>query len=308
MKFELNEYKASLTDEEILSDIKRVADSLNTDYISISTYRKHGNYSQTAIQGHFGTWKNALLLAGLRSERTASELKRISDADYIADIQRIAVLLNSDTVGYDDYKKYGTFSPEHIFKRFSTWKNFLLKAGLKPTGFSKHKITKEELFTEIERIWILLGRQPTSTDINKHGVSKYSIDTYKRRFGGWRKALEAFVDYINSDNTEEAYDFIAVPANDEIKSVHESTSSTNSKSLTQKPFHSTSRNINARLRFQVLKRDHFRCCACGASPAKNPDVELEVDHIVAWANGGETVLENLQTLCSKCNNGKSNVL
>ena len=38
MKFELNEYKASLTDEEILSDIKQVADSLNVDYIAISTY------------------------------------------------------------------------------------------------------------------------------------------------------------------------------------------------------------------------------------------------------------------------------
>jgi len=31
-----------------------------------------------------------------------------------------------------------------------------------------------------------------------------------------------------------------------------------------------------------------------------------VDHITAWSNGGETILENLQTLCSDCNLGKSN--
>ena len=34
---------------------------------------------------------------------------------------------------------------------------------------------------------------------------------------------------------------------------------------------------------------------------------LHVDHIKAWAKGGETVLENLQTLCSVCNIGKSDL-
>ncbi|MCW5775769.1 MAG: HNH endonuclease [Phycisphaeraceae bacterium] len=31
---------------------------------------------------------------------------------------------------------------------------------------------------------------------------------------------------------------------------------------------------------------------------------LHVDHILAWSNGGETVLANLQTLCDRCNLGK----
>lgn len=61
------------------------------------------------------------------------------------------------------------------------------------------------------------------------------------------------------------------------------------------------------LRWHVLQRDHFTCCACGASPAFTPSIELHVDHIVPWSKGGETVLENLQTLCSVCNLGKSNV-
>lgn len=70
----------------------------------------------------------------------------------------------------------------------------------------------------------------------------------------------------------------------------------------------TSRNIPDRIRYQVLKRDNFKCCACGASPATCPGVELHIDHIVPYSKGGETVIENLQTLCSKCNLGKSNVL
>ena len=65
-----------------------------------------------------------------------------------------------------------------------------------------------------------------------------------------------------------------------------------------------SRTISDKLRYQVLKRDCFKCCACGASPAKDPSVELHVDHIVPWSKGGETGLSNLQTLCSRCNLGK----
>ena len=66
------------------------------------------------------------------------------------------------------------------------------------------------------------------------------------------------------------------------------------------------RVISAKLRYQVLKRDCFKCCICGASPAKDSAVELHVDHIVPWSRGGETTMENLQTLCSKCNLGKGN--
>ena len=72
--------------------------------------------------------------------------------------------------------------------------------------------------------------------------------------------------------------------------------------------HITNRDVNLRLRFKVLQRDNFKCCICGASPAKNSDVELHVDHIIPWSKGGETVIENLQTLCSKCNLGKSDLL
>ena len=67
----------------------------------------------------------------------------------------------------------------------------------------------------------------------------------------------------------------------------------------------SSRVISDKLRYTVLKRDNFKCCACGASPAKDPSVELHIDHIVPWSKGGETTLENLQTLCSRCNIGKS---
>ena len=67
------------------------------------------------------------------------------------------------------------------------------------------------------------------------------------------------------------------------------------------------RDINLRLRFKVLQRDNFKCRICGISPAIDPTVILHVDHVFPWVKGGETEIENLQSLCSKCNLGKSDL-
>ena len=72
-------------------------------------------------------------------------------------------------------------------------------------------------------------------------------------------------------------------------------------------FHNTSRDVNLQLRFKVFQRDNFKCCICGRSPATTQGLELQVDHIKPWSKGGETTLDNLQTLCRDCNLGKSDL-
>lgn len=62
--------------------------------------------------------------------------------------------------------------------------------------------------------------------------------------------------------------------------------------------------MSSSLRYEVLKRDQYRCCICG-STAKD-GVKLEVDHIIPVSKGGRTVMDNLQVLCERCNRGKSN--
>ena len=60
------------------------------------------------------------------------------------------------------------------------------------------------------------------------------------------------------------------------------------------------------LRHDVLKRDNSTCQLCGMS-AKD-GAKLQVDHIIPVSKGGKTEMSNLQTLCSRCNIGKSNKL
>ena len=61
-----------------------------------------------------------------------------------------------------------------------------------------------------------------------------------------------------------------------------------------------------KLRDFIKNRDNFTCCSCGNSTHSEPNLLLEIDHIIPVSKGGCTVEDNLQTLCWKCNRTKSN--
>lgn len=61
-------------------------------------------------------------------------------------------------------------------------------------------------------------------------------------------------------------------------------------------------SLSNRLRFLVLKRDHYACQLCGRTAIQG--YQLHVDHRLARAKGGSDELSNLWVLCSICNSGK----
>ncbi|MEC5395883.1 homing endonuclease associated repeat-containing protein [Bergeyella sp. RCAD1439] len=206
------------------------------------------------------------------------------DQDLLDDLIRVAKEIGKDKVTIDEYNERGKFHSTTLTRRFGNWFKSLEKAGLEKTR--NLNIPDEELFENIETVWLRLGRQPRYQEMTKP-LSKFSSGTYEKRYGTWRQALERFVEFINSEEIE------------------------TEKSLMTKaevtPKHKTKRDINWRLRFLVMRKDNFKCVACGRNPATDPEIILHVDHILAWDKGGETVYENLQTLCSVCNIGKSNL-
>ena len=60
----------------------------------------------------------------------------------------------------------------------------------------------------------------------------------------------------------------------------------------------TKKVIPNSLRWEVWERDNFTCKNCGS---RN---NLSIDHIKSELKGGEMTMENLQTLCKKCNSKK----
>lgn len=291
MKFELEEYHRNVTDNDLLTDLIRVAKTLSKKTLTTEEYSKIGNYHVSTYQRRFGGWIKALKKADLNYER---KNKKVNTCEIIEDLRNVAKKINSKTLSASDYSNYGKFSISTVTFHFKTWNNALEKADLQIRKISK--IAPEELFQNIEKVWILLGKQPRYTEMTKP-ISKYSAGAYEQHFGTWRKALEAFVNYINQEE----------------KCLIEEEKELDSKAVTveienDKEFkHKTKRNINLRLRFLIMRRDNFKCRICGKSPANDPGITLHVDHIVSWRNGGETILDNLQTLCSVCNIGKSDL-
>ena len=76
--------------------------------------------------------------------------------------------------------------------------------------------------------------------------------------------------------------------------------------LTMTSFAKEQRSLmTSKLRQKIKERDDYTCKFCGNSTHKEPNLLLEIDHILPVAKGGCTVEDNLQTLCWKCNRAKS---
>jgi rubredoxin len=60
------------------------------------------------------------------------------------------------------------------------------------------------------------------------------------------------------------------------------------------------KQLSAKTRMEILKRDNFTCVLCGAGK----EACLEIDHIVPRVRGGSNEPENLRILCHECNVGK----
>jgi hypothetical protein len=188
------------------------------------------------------------------------------------------------------YADCGKHSVNTVLRKFGSWNNVLRQAELLLNN--RLNIPDEELLENLANVWQHLGRQPYGREMEKVvGHSKFSLGTYERRFGSWNNALVSFIEFIEGNSSNE------IP----LKKFKE-------KEISKQSSRKTLRKINWRLRAAILIRDNCICKMCGTSSAKNPDVTLHIDHIIPYSKGGETLPENLRTLCSQCNIGKSDMM
>jgi len=288
MQFELKKYNRDITDDDLIEDLKRVANQLGKQTLTSAEYNQSriNKYAAGTISRRLKGWNNALEKAGL----FAVFHHIITDEELLDDLKKVHEDVKPNKLTQEIYSKLGKYGSRTINDRFG-WNKALKSLGLEISN--EYKIPEDELFKNLEEVWIKLGRQPGKRDMIR-SISKYSEGPYLKRFGSWQLALQAFVNFIN---TEELL------LKEQVVTQNDSTE----KQQKKIKIHQTKRDINLRLRFLVMRRDNFKCVICGRSPATDPKIILHVDHIIPWEKGGETVIENLQTLCSDDNLGKSNL-
>jgi len=321
------------SDAAIIEDLKRVSDSSQNKPFTIAFYSKRGHYSGSYIKRRFGGWREALDAAGIGSrfvgppttERMKSQPGRaMSDKEILARIRDVSAQLGKTILAGADIEANSEITQNLMYRRFGSVSAALKEAGVEQVSHGRRH-TEDEVFENLLEVWTHYGRPPTVSEMDRP-PSTVGKNTYIHRYGGWRKALKAFVERANSEadaNPSLDPDQDSSVLADRADATESPTTGAADTSRPSSPSQITMRprvtkraltNVKPEerrdpsigLRFRVLQRDHFRCCLDGRSPATELGCILHVDHIVPFSKGGKTTLENLQTLCSQCNFGKSN--
>ena len=216
--------------------------------------------------------------------------RNILDNELIDDLKRVAEKLGLNKISSRQYNDNGAkYTASTISTRFGTWNKALEKAELNLVH--QRHVSEADLLKNLEDVWLNVGKQPTFRNM-KPPISKYSIYQYVATFGSWKNALDAFIEFINSNTGSEK----------EVLSDGNDLGIPPEKEIILK--HKTKRTPSERLKVQVLMRDGNKCRLCGITVTGN---DIHFDHIFPWSKGGETTLENLQVLCKPHNLAKGNL-
>lgn len=267
MRLELDHLE-SYDDQSLLEELRRVAALVDSPTLSIEQFSEFAKVHGSTLQKRFGGWRGALEAAGLSERIDGSNIGK-SKEEIIAAMKAAATKLGKDIITLNEFTAHSGITGGPVRRLFGTWKGALAACGFDQSPLGK-RYTDEQCFENLLALWMHYGRPPQHDEMNLP-PSQVGSKAYVRRWGTWRKALQAFVQRVNNGEA---------------------------------PQNRGPRDIPLALRYYVLRRDNFRCVACGASPAITAGVVLHIDHIHPWSRGGATVADNLRTLCQHCNLGK----
>lgn len=208
----------------------------------------------------------------------------ISDEQILNELRRVSECLGKGRLTIKEFDIHSSINSSTVMRHFGSWNSALQIARI-TSGNTFHSY--EALMANIRDAWLKKGKQPTRRDMDNKDLSAISSGAYIRQFGSWYNALDSFIKYISvkgkkSNNT--LY-------NNDIKTTFK---------------HKTKREPSNRLKIQVLMRDGNKCRICGVECSGGLN-NIHFDHIIPWSKGGETTLDNLQVLCSACNEAKGNM-
>jgi len=313
---------------DLEDDLRRVLEASSGKYFSENFYvQAGGRYSSTTLKRRLycSGWAELLekilnvrrvppvIVKRVRVRRrsTPGARTRCTAELLLAELRSTAAKSDSEAFSYAEYRALGgRYSIGTFQKHIGRWRDAVSLIG-RAHGHSHPRphltFTNEDYFAEMQRVWEVLGRQPKAGEMKQCG-SKMSHQAFQVRFGSWMRAIHAFCeDRASADGRSEGPTGTgeASSALRPLSSVAHEQKKEQGVAGVLLISKATPRAPSLRLRFKVFQRDRFTCQACGRSPATEIGVVLHVDHIIPYSRWGETILDNLQTLCGQCNLGKS---
>ena len=205
MKFELSDFRKQISDSEIINDLRTVANNLGKKSLKMREYcKKNGaKYNFQTARKRFGSWEKVMNKAGLETENSIHGIKygetSLREELLIEDLINVSKELNNPKFTIAEYEKYGKYGFATIIKRFGGWNKAKINAKLE-VGRS-YNTSIDDYMKNILILWTHYGRQPKYTEVVKP-LSKFHISSYENKFGTWRNALEAFIQYVNEEQVE----------------------------------------------------------------------------------------------------------
>ncbi|MDZ5811655.1 hypothetical protein U4E84_09905 [Halorubrum sp. AD140] len=196
----------SYSDEDLLEEIRRVADVVDAAGApTVTQFNEHSSIADSTIHRRFGSWNAGVAKAGFDPNPPEPE---IPTEDLIDELHRVR-----DEAGHiptsTQINAEGDYSRSTYQKRFGSWRDALVAAfddiegvddidprrsgdpNLKPPSNPSgrpQEHTDDALIAELHRIAAEHRDPPRIRDVREH--SEYGAQTYIRRFGSWRAALE----------------------------------------------------------------------------------------------------------------------
>lgn len=210
--------------------------------------------------------------------RSGRRLEDRSDSGLLAELRRVADLIEG-ALPRTAFDRVSRINSDAISRRFGGWDRALARAGL---GHRDSNLQRKRTLRLTDRQVLDRLRRAATRDgvVTQEAVGRTQglfRSIFVRRFGSWQAAVRRAGLCLSRH---------ATPGPRRRRTPEER------------------HRIPMMLRFQILKRDDYRCALCGDSPAITKGTTLEVDHIHPFSQGGKTVAENLRTLCRRCNQGK----
>lgn len=120
-RFELKHDPREITDDQLIEDLRRVSKSSKDTSVRQRVYKAEGKFGVTTVIRRFGSWNNAIKLAGLQ----VSVERVIENLDILEDIGKVWEELGRQPTYGDMSPPRSRFHTATYVRRFGSWRKAL---------------------------------------------------------------------------------------------------------------------------------------------------------------------------------------